>query len=98
MVKEEKRRFRPRNGEFCADEYDNIFIASNVYNKDSEFECYGCHVGYYNDNGLWYFNSPHWTRPIRYATEKEIEEFLDRLARDKNMRWNSKDKRVELIE
>lgn len=26
-----KRKFRPENGEFCADEYDNIFIASNIY-------------------------------------------------------------------
>lgn len=98
IVDVELKEFNPKDGDFLISKKGKVFIYNG---KKSTFQ-YGAYCGIdiidimriYNDDGI-----DGWTsiEGCRYATEEEINKFLERLNNQHLLRWNTETKRLEKI-
>lgn len=88
--------FKPKDGDFLYSKYSGVFI----YNNKHTAERYGSYCGI-NDWNELVTSEPLsiWTdkKDCRYATPEEKTAFLERLEKEKNLRWNEKTKKLEPI-
>lgn len=89
-----KDKFQPKDGDFCVDYYGNTFILCEEGNVGIN---HGSYALFNREDGDWLFQKNNITRAVRYATEKEKTNFLERLKKECGKRWNEETKELEDI-
>lgn len=89
-----KEKFEPKDGDFCIDYYGNAFILCEEGNVGIN---HGSYALFNRKDGDWFFQKNNITRAVRYATEEEKTNFLERLVKECHKRWNEETKKLEDI-
>lgn len=95
---EMKERFQPKDGDFLVSKWGCVFIYSNK--KPRNKFAYSSYCGVSRVTNIISLEfSDNWTNKegCRYATPKEKVDFLKRLEKEWNKRWNPETKELEDI-
>lgn len=95
---EMEERFQPKDGDFLVSKWDCVFIYSNKKPRDNSAYSSYCGVSRVtNIISLEFSDNWIYKEGCRYATPEEKVDFLKRLEKEWNKRWNTKKKCLEDI-
>lgn len=91
-----EKKFEPKDGDFCVSNNGYIFILKSVFISNHFEKCASSYYGV-DANGCLDYNLHYIIDDGRFATSEEKADFLSRLEKKYNKRWNAANKCLEDI-